>query len=394
MASNEASSRQHYWDVTRAFLMLLGLPYHVAMLYHPGGWIVAVTQESALLGGLAAFIHLFRMPAFFVVAGYFAALLLARREPGAWFGSRAVRLGIPLLTGLIVLVPVMNFLGELSGRAPHEAFEEWRYQTATSGGYWVRHLWFLIVLAYLSALSASAVALWPRLAAWRLSGPRDALLARWLPATLLAAAVAIGLCEAAGIELFYRAGLNTNLTQQILRLDDLIAALPFFLLGAFLQRSPRLMEAFGRPSPAILVAAAALVAIGILFAEQAWPPLGRFLGAMAAVAMTQVVVSAARALFDRPSRMVDRLVAGSFVIYLFHLPILIGLYVVAKGLGLPPAIGFPLILGLTFALSWGVWRLVERTPALNLLFNGILPAGRASAATKGVKRPIPLPTSS
>jgi glucan biosynthesis protein C len=382
MASNETNERQHYWDVTRAFLMLLGLPYHVAMLYHPGGWIVAVTQESAPLGVLAAFIHLFRMPAFFVVAGYFAALLLARKPPAAWFGSRAFRLGIPLVTCLFTLVPVLNMLGELAGRPPHAALQEWKYQTATSGGYWVRHLWFLIVLLYLSAISAGAVALFPALGRWRLGGERDSALARHMPAALLAIAVTIGLYEAISIELFYRAGLNTNLVQQILRADDVIADLPFFLLGAFLQRSPKLLEAFGRPSPPVIVAAIVALTFGIVGGEQAWPPLGRFIGALAAVAMTQVVISGARAVFDRPSRIVGRLVAGSFVIYLFHLPILIGLYDLANGAGLHPGVGFTLILGLTFALSWGAWLVIERTPALNLLFNGIAPWGGDRSANR------------
>ncbi|WP_253718064.1 acyltransferase family protein [Sphingomonas sp. AP4-R1] len=373
MTPADTRQRQHYWDVTRAFLMLLGLPYHVAMLYHPGGWIVAVDQESGALGWLAAFIHLFRMPAFFVVAGYFAALLLARRPALPWLGSRAFRLGIPLVTSLFVLVPVLNMLGELSGRGVHAAFAEWRYQTATSGGYWVRHLWFLIVLLYLSALGAGAVALFPALGRWRLSAGWDDRMARALPLTLLVIGAAIGLFEGAAIELFYKAGLNTNLIQEILRLDDLIGFAPYFLLGAFLQRSPQLTEALGRPSPTIIAATVGLVAVSLLYSEKVWPPLGRFLVTLTAVALTQVTVSLARALFDRPSRIVQNLVAGSFVIYLFHMPILIGLYDVVKRIGLQPGIGFAVILALTFALSWGMWLLVRRTPALNLLFNGIAP---------------------
>ena len=381
MAANDTLPRQHYWDVTRAFLMLLGLPYHVAMLYHPGGWIVAVNQESSTLGVLAAFIHLFRMPAFFVVAGYFAALLLARRTPGSWLGSRMFRIGIPLVTSLFVLVPVLNMLSELSGQGPHAAFAEWRYQTATSGGYWVRHLWFLIVLLYLSATCAAAMGLFPRLKGWLLSPDRDIALARWLPATLLAIACIIGLFEGVAIELFYRAGLNTNLIQAILRVDDLISFAPYFLFGAFLQRSPAVLERFGRPSPTMIAVAVGSVAVGILYGEQVWAPVGRFMGAIAAISVTQVVISGARALFDRPSRMVERLVEGSFVIYLFHLPILIGLYDLATRANLPPAEGFALNLALTFALSWCVWSVVKRTPVLNLLFNGVAP-GKQKASAK------------
>jgi len=182
---------------------------------------------------------------------------------------------------------------------------------------------------------------------------------------------------AVSIELFYAAGLNTNLLQQILRLDDLLMSAPYFLLGAFLRRHPPLSEAFTTLSPPVMwVAAPSLLAM-MLWGETMWAPLGRFVGAIAAVAATQVVVSLARAFFDRPSVVVRRLVAGSFVIYLFHLPILVGLYDLAKQVNLPAAVGFPLILAGTMGLSWAVWLGVERSRALNLLFNGILPSGPA-----------------
>lgn len=377
--------RQHYWDVTRAALMLLGLPYHVAMLYHPGGWIVDVDQPSPVLGGLAAVIHAFRMPAFFVVAGYFAAMLLERRAPGVWLKGRVVRLGIPLVISLFVLVPVLNILAELSARPPGPALHEWTYQTMTSGGYWVRHLWFLIVLLYLSAGAAMLARVLP---AGSPPGENlDRMLARHMPLALLAAAIVIGLWVAVTIEGFYAAGLNTNLPQQILRIDDLLMSAPYFAAGALLQRHPRLTEACTLPSLPVMLAACLSVAAMVAWGESLWPPAGRFLGAIAAMATTQVIVSLARAFLDRPSPLIRELVAGSFVIYLFHLPILIGLYDLAKLTALPPIAGFPLILAGTMGLSWAVWLGVRRSPALNLLFNGIVPV-RVEAARKAVRREV------
>jgi glucan biosynthesis protein C len=133
------------------------------------------------------------------------------------------------------------------------------------------------------------------------------------------------------------------------------------------------------------------LAVVIGWAEAMWPPAGRFVCTIAAIAATQALVSLARTFLDRPNPTVRRLVDGSFVIYLFHLPILIGLYDLAKLWSLPPAIGFPSILASTMGLSWFVWRLVERSTALNFLFNGIVPDARVAGSRPHVagQRPAP-----
>lgn len=377
------AERQHYWDAARAFLMLLGLPYHVAMLYHPGGWIVPAWHPSPALGWLAALIHLFRMPAFFVVAGYFAALLLARRDPSAWFRSRAIRLGVPLVVGLLLLVPILNLLVELVAYAPKGAVANWAYQASTSGGYWVRHLWFLIVLLYLNAGAAISTRAIPELQQWQLADHWDALAARYLPWILAGTAIVVGIWQAISIELFYKAGLATNIPQQILRIDDWLAALPYFLIGALLQRSPRLLEAFGRISPAILALGVIALVFGLAFEERGWPPLGRFAGAVAAVILTQILIASARRWLDRPNHIVAAFVRGAFVLYLFHLPILIGLYGVGGLDLLYPAAGFASILALTFALSWIAWLVIARVPILNLMFNGVA----ADRPLRSLRRP-------
>src|SRR5690606_974443 len=97
--------------------------------------------------------------AFFLVAGYFAALLLARRPPGEWLRGRFRRLGVPLLASLVTLIPLLNIACELSNFQLAEALASWRHNATTSGGYWVRHLWFLIVLLY-CCCAAAALAWW------------------------------------------------------------------------------------------------------------------------------------------------------------------------------------------------------------------------------------------
>ena len=56
-------------------------------------------------------------------------------------------------------MPVLNLACELSNLPLAQALASWRHNTLTSGGYWVRHLWFLIVLLYCCS-AAAALAWW------------------------------------------------------------------------------------------------------------------------------------------------------------------------------------------------------------------------------------------
>ena len=78
-------------------MMWLGIVLHVAAIHtvmkSPLPW--HDRQTSAWADLLAAVIHSFRMPVFFIVAGFFVLLLL--RQRGAWgmLKNRLSRLGLP-----------------------------------------------------------------------------------------------------------------------------------------------------------------------------------------------------------------------------------------------------------------------------------------------------------
>lgn len=367
-----ASSREHHWDACRALLMLLGIPYHVAMAYRANDvWIVNAGEGSLLFTGMADLIHLFRMDAFFVIAGYFAALLLARRAPGAWLSGRLTRLGIPFVAALLTLNPLLNLFCELSNFAWTPAIASWQHNSAVSGGYWVRHLWFIIVLLYCSAAAALLAHVSPRIRLGSVPARLDRRMAGALPLTILIGAIAIGLWEAVAVELFWMGGLATNLWQQILRLDELIGYAPFFAAGYAIARAPAFRAALYRPSPGVALIGAVALAVHYAVGPQLHPAAGRFVDTVAAVAMTQMLVAAMKHLADRPHPAIQHCVRASFVIYLFHLPIVAALVVAGQGLPLPVLAKAPLVMGLTLALSWGAWLIVARVPTLRLLFDGV-----------------------
>ncbi|MBB4858532.1 glucan biosynthesis protein C [Novosphingobium chloroacetimidivorans] len=376
------SQREHFWDALRAFLMLLGIPYHVALSYQPGQDFIVHSGEGVRgFSELAEGLHLFRMPAFFVVAGYFAMLLLARREPMAWLRGRFVRLGLPFLTCIVTLVPAMNLVCELSNLPAQEALRSWRENSLTSGGYWVRHLWFIVVLLYLSSATALLARRVPRLRSGFLPHAIDSWAARHFVLTLGGLGLLVGLWEAFALEAFYRIGLATMVPQQILRLDETIIYLPWFTLGCVLGRARSFRERTMRVSLPVVLVAIAGTALWLAVHKEVTPMTERFIGTIAALATTLVLIAVARTLLDRPIVLVRRLTDASFVIYLFHLP-LIALFVwLAQPLPVPPLAKAMAIMALSFGASYAIWLGIGRMRAMSLLFEGLTVPRRAPLAT-------------
>jgi len=351
--------------------MLLGIPYHVAMAYRPGQtWIVRSDEGVAAFTWLADVIHLFRMPAFFVVAGYFSALLLMRRAPIEWLKGRFVRLGVPFVATILTLVPIMNLACEFSNLPYSDALNSFAWNSSHSGGYWVRHLWFIIVLLYLCTAAALLFRRRPQLRDAHVPRPVDALLARHFPAALTILAFIVGLWEAAAVELFYAAGLATNVPQQILRLDELIIYLPYYLIGFALQRAPQALERMCRFSMPIAALALLFIGASLAFGDMLHPAPGRLIVSMAAVASAQTLIAIASIFFDRSITFVSKLTDASFVIYLFHLPIICVLVWLACDIAVPVWVKGLAIMLISLALSYAAWLLVTRSYVLRLLFNG------------------------
>ncbi len=375
-----AGDRQHYWDTLRALLMLLGIPYHVALSYRPGQtWIVRSDEGWAPFVHLAEFIHLFRMPAFFLIAGFFAALLLSRRAPGVWLKQRFMRLGIPFITSIVVLVPILNLACEFSNLPYSRALSSFVWNSTHSGGYWVRHLWFIIVLLYLSSAATLLCSLFPRLRTACVPEGLDRAMARYLLITLLLGTLGIALWEAAAVEAFYIAGLATNVPQQILRLDELIIYTPWFITGVLLQRAPATLTRFTQPHWLMAPLVALTVWLAFTLPAQLHPAPGRMVTTFAAMAITWTLIGVARRWMDRPHALVTRFVDAAFVIYLFHLPIVALLVWLGQSVALAPAAKGLAVMALTLALSWGAWLVILRVPVLAVLFNG---------TTAGTARPV------
>ncbi len=89
--------------------MLLGIALHGALSFIPGVWPVEDSQQSGdLFGLLVSFIHGFRMQLFFLMSGFFTAMLWKQRGLGPVLRQRSMRVLLPLLIAAFTVIPAMN----------------------------------------------------------------------------------------------------------------------------------------------------------------------------------------------------------------------------------------------------------------------------------------------
>jgi peptidoglycan/LPS O-acetylase OafA/YrhL len=92
-------------DAVRAFAMLLGIALHAGLSFATIPWIVQDTRQNEWFTLLFEAIHGFRMQLFFLVSGFFTAMLWRKRGLRALLKQRATRILLPLILGLFTIIP-------------------------------------------------------------------------------------------------------------------------------------------------------------------------------------------------------------------------------------------------------------------------------------------------
>ncbi|RIV20496.1 hypothetical protein DYU11_20850 [Fibrisoma montanum] len=90
----------HSLDNLRTSMMLMGLVLHAAGPYMNTAYFPDDPKANhEVFDTLFLFIHTFRMPAFFIMSGFFSALLVERRGVSLFIKNRAHRILLPFLVG-------------------------------------------------------------------------------------------------------------------------------------------------------------------------------------------------------------------------------------------------------------------------------------------------------
>lgn len=117
---NQAYPRRSDLDALRAGAMLLGIVLHASLSFFPSLWMVADSRSEPSFGVVFSAIHGFRMPLFFVMSGFFSAMLLHRRGWLALVGHRYRRVLLPLLLGMVTVVPATHWISGIAVSSPSD----------------------------------------------------------------------------------------------------------------------------------------------------------------------------------------------------------------------------------------------------------------------------------
>ncbi|OZV70016.1 acyltransferase family protein [Winogradskyella aurantia] len=158
------TERLHALDSLRAIMMMLGVVLHSVITYTggepQGAWLIRdLNNFNPDLGWIGSIIHVFRMPIFMLVAGFFAALLFYERGKRQMFKNRMQRLTWPFVVFVIILfVPVVGgmqyTLNVFEGNTDAFAIAAERFPNLASFiPNKTMHLWFLYYLIMFSVVS-------------------------------------------------------------------------------------------------------------------------------------------------------------------------------------------------------------------------------------------------
>jgi glucan biosynthesis protein C len=370
--TSPGNTRLHYLDAMRSVLMLLGLVLHAARPYDTGSWRVKDLQQWPLLDGLVSTLHLFRMPAFFVIAGFFAMYLVRRRPTGVFLRERLRRVLVPLVVVLLTVNVLQAwFVARFVQGDTTDLLTGVLLPQFWSGSL-VSHLWFLVCLAVYFAGTALAAPLLRRMGEWQPTlSPRGSAFAL---AGIIAVAVATPVAAAVLGKLL--APLLHQHWFGLVHPMTLLEYLPFFAVGIVLCAFPALLERFSRVTwPAVVFAAVGGAGLYLVNGRDgvAWKAIALASGALLAWMAIRAVFALFRRVADRPSKTFRYLSDASYSIYLFHHVIVI----VAATWLLPLAIGagakFVIVLAVAASGSLAVYHVLIRPSAvLSYLFNGAI----------------------
>jgi glucans biosynthesis protein C len=155
MESVQKPIRRYDLDWLRVIAFSLLIVYHVGMFFVPWGWHIKNNEIYPGLRLPMAFINQWRLPLLFLISGMGTYYALSSRSASGFMFERVKRLLLPLLVGMLLVVPPQVYFERLDkGQFTGNYFEFWLSQAFVGvypeGNLSWHHLWFLPYLLLFS----------------------------------------------------------------------------------------------------------------------------------------------------------------------------------------------------------------------------------------------------
>ncbi|MEZ4809489.1 MAG: acyltransferase family protein [Allomuricauda sp.] len=155
----ETKIRRYDLDWLRVIVFALLIFYHVGMFFVPWGWHVKNNVIYDWLRWPMLFLNQWRLPILFVISGMGTYYAFGKRTTGKFILERFMRLCIPLLVGMVLIVPPQVYFERLANGQFSGSYFEYLSTIGFRGVYptgnisW-HHLWFLPYLFVFSLVLA------------------------------------------------------------------------------------------------------------------------------------------------------------------------------------------------------------------------------------------------
>ena len=357
-ASPIASTRRyHGLDALRAGAMALGVVLHAAapyLRYPMDGLVWAVDGPVAGTAGFpwadAIFwwLHAWRVPLFFVLAGFFAAMLVERRGVRAFLKHRTERVLWPLGLACVLILPATYFAFAWGWSTTGLA--TWSDVLRISFGKGLvkddvlgpAHLWFLVYLYLFCVIHAGMARLWPR--GWRMPAGRR----RWHGACGLVVIVGVTATIVRGHDAVALTFENDFVPRPL----EFVYQLWFFVVGVAMYHGRGMLDGLGRHAGAwacvLAVAAISLVPTTTTHLARTQGPLADgglpwvFAAVWAGSAWLSILALLAAAVrwLGTPRAWVRWLSDSAYWVYLTHVPLVALVHVALHGTAVPIGVRF------------------------------------------------------
>ncbi|WP_353203629.1 acyltransferase family protein [Sphingomonas sp.] len=337
--------------------------YHIGMVFVPWGFHVKTAQPQDWVALPMLALNSWRLLLLFVVSGYASRALLIKGSGTPGFAAnRTLRLIVPLLFGVLIVVPVQPWIELTTQRGYAHDFgyflthDYFRFGILSGVALptW-QHLWFVAYLWFYTMLLALLVAGFGARSGQGLFDRVFGTVLVWLiPAAWLVAVSAW---------LFPGVGPTNTLV------DDLVSHaqyLPGFLFGFALAGSPGALAAMRRWWPWAL--GVGLLCYGVVVAiEIEWPgsttpawPYGILFASARAVQGWSIIVALigfADSYLNRDHRWRRVMTEAVFPFYIIHQTIIVGVEGALLPLGLPAVVEFLILLATTVGGCWAFYAI-------------------------------------
>ena len=384
------STRLHYLDATRAFALLLGIVFHASLSFMPVfiGWAVMDVSTSYIAGGFALISHTFRMALFFLIAGFFSAMVLHKTRTRNFLQSRAVRLGVPFIVGWLVLRPLLVsgwIAGGQSMRGDVDISASLLQGVASLTNlpnelFVGTHLWFLY---YLILFTLSAIAL--RSCVLRNSAVHEATLTvgnklvRFL-AGAKSAPILLAVPTACCLWWMNHWGIDTPDKSLVPLWPVFCLYFGCFLIGWAFQHNRERFQVYSRLS--LSNGVFALISISVLIAltpYESQPGYECYLWVKALFCLAYgitmwtlipLTLGLCKKLFSSPKAWIGYLSDASYWLYLIHLPLVVALQIAVAELPLHWSVKLAAVCAGTVIIGLGLYEIGVRKTRLGRLLNG------------------------